>query len=171
MSLKSITVRELHDLTQSGQTIDLIDVRSPREFASVHAAGARSVPLDTLTREAALANRNAHADDPVFVICQAGGRSRTACIQLAAQGLEVVNVEGGTSAWKDAGLPVEPAGAVAGKGVWIRPAGVLLTVFLFVLGVTVNQLFIIAAAGVWIGLILTGYGPCCGGTGCSVPRW
>ena len=99
-------------------------------------------------------------------------RSRSACTKLIADGLDnVVNVEGGTSAWKSAGLPVEPANAGGAKPAWIRPAGLLLVFGCLALGIAVNQFFAIAAAVVWIGLVVTGNSPCCCGTSsCSVPK-
>ena len=46
-------------------------------------------------------------DDTLHLICQSGGRSAIACQKLEAAGYEaVVNLEGGTSAWQAAGLPV-----------------------------------------------------------------
>ena len=42
-------------------------------------------------------------DGPVYVICRSGGRSMKACEYVAAQGLEPVNVAGGTLAWIDSG--------------------------------------------------------------------
>ncbi len=172
MSFKTITAKELYDLSQTGRSIDLIDVRSAGEFASVHAVGARSIPLNTITRAAVLSNRNAPAADPVYIICQSGGRSRSACTKLIADGLDnVVNVEGGTSAWKNADLPVDPANSGGAKPAWIRPAGLLLVFGCLALGIAVNQFFAIAAAVVWIGLVVTGNGPCCCGTSsCSVPK-
>ena len=172
MSNKTITVSEVYNLIQSGNLIDLIDVRSAGEFASGHAVGARSVPLSTVSKEAVLVGRQAPVDHPIYVICQSGGRSRSACTKLIADGLDnVVNVEGGTSAWKSAGLPVEPANVGGAKSAWIRPAGLLLVFGCLALGIAVNQFFAIAAAVVWIGLVLTGNGPCCCGTSsCSVPK-
>jgi rhodanese-related sulfurtransferase len=41
-----------------------------------------------------------------YIVCQAGGRSAQACMFLAAQGFDVVNVAGGTGDWIAAGLPV-----------------------------------------------------------------
>jgi len=41
------------------------------------------------------------------VICQAGGRSLRAVEALDAAGYDVVNVEGGMSAWTAQGRPVE----------------------------------------------------------------
>ena len=41
------------------------------------------------------------------MICQMGGRSKQACEKFHAAGFaNVVNVEGGTAAWVEAGLPV-----------------------------------------------------------------
>ena len=77
----------------------LIDVRTPVEFAAVHAAGAENVPLDRLDAAAV-------GPGPVTVICQSGGRGKLACDRLRAAGLaDVANVEGGTAAWERAGLP------------------------------------------------------------------
>ena len=38
-------------------------------------------------------------EGPVYVICKTGARSARACEFLAAQGVEAVNVAGGTLAW------------------------------------------------------------------------
>jgi rhodanese-related sulfurtransferase len=41
----------------------------------------------------------------VYVICAKGGRSYRAAELYRAQGIDAVNVAGGTSAWVDAGQP------------------------------------------------------------------
>jgi rhodanese-related sulfurtransferase len=106
MPIATIQPRDLHAL--SGP-IHLIDVRSPGEFASGHVAGARNLPLDRLDAAALLAEKRS---GPLYVICQGGVRSRKACEQLATAGLsDLVDVAGGTTAWKAAGLPVEGTGA------------------------------------------------------------
>src|SRR5579871_1483916 len=87
--------------------VDLIDVRTPAEFAEVRAAAARSVPLDRLGVASVVNGRRAGADEPVYFICRSGGRGRQACERLRAAGFaNVVNVEGGTLAWEQSGLPV-----------------------------------------------------------------
>ncbi len=96
--MKSITVEQLATLTAP----QLIDVRERDEFATVHAVGAINLPLSTV-ESASLPDPAA----PVYVICQAGGRSARAAQALSAQGVDAVNVEGGTSAWVLAGLPTE----------------------------------------------------------------
>jgi rhodanese-related sulfurtransferase len=43
----------------------------------------------------------------VYVICAKGGRSLRAAEFYRAQGIDAVNVAGGTTAWVDAGQPVD----------------------------------------------------------------
>jgi rhodanese-related sulfurtransferase len=52
-------------------------------------------------------------DRTVYVICARGGRSAKAVEHLRGQGVDAVNVAGGTLAWIDAGLPTDrgPGGA------------------------------------------------------------
>lgn len=104
MPMRTLSPAEARDLQQAGATV--IDVRQPAEFAAAHVPGARNLPLDALD-PAAFA---AHAG-PLLVICQGGGRSRDACGRLAAAGVaDVVDIAGGTAAWRAAGLPVEGTG-------------------------------------------------------------
>lgn len=104
--IPTITPREVQALIEAGNVIDLIDVRTPGEFARVHALGARSAPLDRLDPAAVAATRRAPAEQPIYLICQAGGRSAQACLLFQAAGIATVrNVAGGTAAWMAAGLP------------------------------------------------------------------
>ncbi|MHA6793841.1 rhodanese-like domain-containing protein [Pseudonocardia bannensis] len=81
----------------------VIDVRNPDEYATGRVPGARLVPLP------ALAGRLSElpADGPVYVICQAGGRSTEATALLRRAGIDAYSVIGGTAAWTAAGRPVE----------------------------------------------------------------
>jgi rhodanese-related sulfurtransferase len=104
--MKSISASELKDLIHSGQHIDLIDVRTPIEFRAMHVTVARNVPLDRLDPNA-LRTAGGVSNDPLYVVCRSGGRSRQACEKLFAAGVtNVVNVEGGTMACASAGAPV-----------------------------------------------------------------
>jgi rhodanese-related sulfurtransferase len=106
-TIKSIRVRELHELSRT-QPVDLIDVRTPEEFAEAHAVIARNVPIATLNPHEVMQGRMCRGDEPVYMICQGGGRSSKACVMMLAAGHpNVVNVEGGTGAWIDAGLPTQ----------------------------------------------------------------
>jgi rhodanese-related sulfurtransferase len=170
MVFSNISPRELHEQMQAGESVDLIDVRTPQEYKAGHVRCARLLPLDRLTKEAVLAERQPSPERPLYVICQSGGRSRTACARLVEQGLtNVVNVEGGTAAWRQAGLPVEAA-APTGSANLLRTAGILCMVVSLILGVTVHPGFTFAGALVWLGMVLTGNAPCCSGGSCSIRR-
>lgn len=101
--MQTIHPRDLQTLAASGQAIRLVDVRTPAEFREVHIPFAQNVPLDAL--DAAGLAREAEGAT-VYVVCRSGSRGRSACEKLSEAGAAVVNVEGGTLAWADAGLPV-----------------------------------------------------------------
>jgi rhodanese-related sulfurtransferase len=106
MPVRTVSPAEASRLQQRGASI--VDVRTPMEFASVHAVGATSAPLDRLDAQALATSFQATTELPLLVICKSGGRSAQACETLAAAGLkDVVSVDGGTDAWERAGLPVE----------------------------------------------------------------
>jgi rhodanese-related sulfurtransferase len=101
-----ISVQEFAPLSRQGG-FDLIDVRSMMEFYEIHAVGALSAPLDTLNPKAIMESRGAKASEPLYIICRSGGRSAQACQMFEKAGYSnVVNVEGGTLAWEQVGLPV-----------------------------------------------------------------
>lgn len=105
MTVSVITPKQLQDRIRAGENVDLIDVRTPVEFREVHVSVARNLPLDSLDCSAVLRNRT--ADSPLFVICRSGSRGKQACEKFMAAGCRnVVNVEGGTVAWDQAGFPV-----------------------------------------------------------------
>lgn len=108
MPIVSLQPSDLSQRLAAGP-VALIDVRSPAEFASGHVPGARNMPLDRLDPAALAAEPR---NGPLHVICQGGVRSRKACEQLAAAGIaDLVDITGGTGAWKAAGLPLEGSGA------------------------------------------------------------
>lgn len=100
-ALAEVTVNSVNSVAQSDRV--LIDVRTPREFATGRAPGAVNIPLSTLQDELAQIPTGAEP----FVICQSGGRSSRATAMLASHGIAAHNVTGGMSAWVRAGLPTE----------------------------------------------------------------
>lgn len=84
----------------------LVDVREPDEFAKGHILGARNIPLAQL--EARAGELEKYKAKPVIVHCETGNRSASGLATLRAKGFDrAVNLAGGYSAWKQAGLPVE----------------------------------------------------------------
>jgi rhodanese-related sulfurtransferase len=104
-SSHSISPESLAGLLADGRCQELLDVRTPSEYASAHVPGARLIPLDQLNVESFL--RGHEPGTPLYVLCQAGPRARTAIQRFERAGCsDCVLVEGGTQAWIDAGLPV-----------------------------------------------------------------
>jgi rhodanese-related sulfurtransferase len=102
----SIDPRQLHRLLAQGVPLQLLDVRSPGEFAAAHVPGATLLPLGDL--DPAAFRQPRAGDAPLYVLCQTGGRARKAIDKLERAGVSgCVLVTGGTQAWIDAGLPVE----------------------------------------------------------------
>ena len=84
-------------------SICFIDVRSEDEFRSGHVPGAICVPLDSIENSSA----KIPADKLVILSCQSGKRSAKASELLRQRGYSnIVEMEGGYSAWSGSGLPV-----------------------------------------------------------------
>jgi glyoxylase-like metal-dependent hydrolase (beta-lactamase superfamily II) len=101
-----VTASELAERLRHDRGWQVVDVRRPREYESGRVPGSVSAPLHALAGHPALANLDRAR--PTAVICQTGYRSSIACRLLSQAGFEdLVNIAGGTSAWIEAGLPVE----------------------------------------------------------------
>ncbi len=162
MTFQTISPQQLLDLQKQGRKIDLIDVRTPVEFREVHATPARNLPLDSLDPAAMLAGRNG-SEEPLYVICRSGSRGKQACEKLVAAGHDqVVNVEGGTQAWEQAGLPVVRGKKTISLERQVRIAAGTLTLIGAVLAMTVHVAFAGLAAFVGAGLIFAGLTDTCG---------
>ena len=81
----------------------LVDVREDDEYIDGHVAGAVHIPLATIPDRVA----DIPTAGPVYVICALGGRSARAAEFLRTQGLDAINVAGGTQGWIESGRPVE----------------------------------------------------------------
>lgn len=93
MSVSEVAIEELEAALHAGAR--LIDVREPDEYEAGHVPGAVLVPLASVTSSL----DKFTADATNYVICKSGARSYRACEFLVDQGIDAVNVEGGTMAW------------------------------------------------------------------------
>lgn len=153
----SITPRSLFELWQRGKAPHLIDVRTAITFDEGHVPFARWVEFETLTPGIAREGGSGAEDEPVYVICQIGKRSMDACMKLAEAGMtNVVNVEGGTKAWREAGLPVTVAkgGIALARQVQMTAGSLVLAGS--ILGWLVHPAFIGLAAFMGAGLVYSG---------------
>jgi rhodanese-related sulfurtransferase len=99
------------DVARALQLLDegalLLDVREDSEWEAGHAAAARHIALssvpdfvDDLPRERV-----------IVCVCRSGGRSARAGQFLAEQGFDVVNLEGGMTAWHAADVEMVADGS------------------------------------------------------------
>jgi len=106
MQAKSVSPSQLSLILAANLHTEIIDVRTPPEFAAAHVPGATLIPLDEFRPSHFLENHE--SGNPIYIICQSGARARKAVDQLeACCCCDAVLVEGGTQAWIDAGLPVD----------------------------------------------------------------
>jgi len=160
-TFKSVTCKELNSLASAGE-IDLIDVRTPVEFREVHSVHARNVPLDSLDPQAVMSTGNGANDRPLYVICRSGNRSGKACEAIVAAGFSnVVNVDGGTTAWIEAGLPVNRGKKAVSLERQVRIAAGLLVFVGTILGVFVHKYWLGLPAFVGAGLTFAGITDTC----------
>ena len=101
-----ISVSEAREKLDAGQAV-MVDVREPNEYVEVHAKGVRLIPVNSVMSEVKQIRDFAGGKEVLF-ICRSGQRSALAAEFAVAAGLSdlpLANVEGGTLAWVEAGLP------------------------------------------------------------------
>lgn len=141
---RSVTVTVLR--TQ-GANAQLIDVRSPSEFASGRISGAVNIPMDQIESRLADLGRG-----PIVLICQMGKRARiTASLLEPCQ--RQIAVLGGTNAWIEAGLPI----VTNAKTRWslerqVRLGAGLLVLTGTILALTVNSYWLFLCGFIGLGL-------------------
>jgi rhodanese-related sulfurtransferase len=100
----NITVAELQTMLKQGG-LRLVDVRTDAEVARGKIPQGESLPLHLLP----LRLNGMDKDATTVFYCQMGGRSAQAAAFAAANGFtDAYNLQGGISAWAQAGLPIEP---------------------------------------------------------------
>ena len=163
MTVSTISPRRLAELCNQGRKIDLIDVRTPVEFREVHVGIALNVPLDRLDPAAVMRDRNGSADEPLYVLCRTGSRGQQACERFLKAGFaNVVNVEGGTLACVEAGLPVVRGKKAISLERQVRIAAGLLVLLGALLGWFVHPAFFGLSAFIGAGLVFAGITDTCG---------
>ena len=94
--MKEITFNDFYQLYQNEQ-LSLVDVREVEEFQTLHLEGAQNLPLSQL----ADIYDQLDKDQLHYVICKSGMRSARTCQFLAEQGYDVINVQGGMTAFEN----------------------------------------------------------------------
>lgn len=87
----------------------VIDIRTPGEYAQGHIPNARNVPLTDLERR--MGELDKLKTRPLIVCCASGTRSGSAIQTLRKAGFDKVsNIRGGIFEWEKAGYPVSRKG-------------------------------------------------------------
>ena len=151
-----IQPKELQEKLAQGNA-QLIDVRTPMEFEEIHIEGSELMPLDRLDPEKVKSGGSS------VVICRTGKRSEQARQQLSAAGCEDIAVlDGGVTAWEQAGLPVKRGKAGISLERQVRIAAGLLVLASVILGTWAHPGFYGITAFVGAGLTFAGITDWCG---------
>ncbi len=97
--MEEITVQQLKEKMEKGESFHLIDVREPHEYEEANIGG-KLIPLGELPVH--LDELEAWKDDEIIVMCRSGKRSGNAQEFLYMEGFEnVYNLQGGILAWQE----------------------------------------------------------------------
>jgi rhodanese-related sulfurtransferase len=148
----TISVLQLKQLagTARGQWID---VRSASEYATGHVPAAINIPMEQIESRM----EDLRPDAPIVLICQGGVRAQQVARLIEPCGKDVAVLEGGTSAWINAGFPV-----VANvRSRWslerqVRLGAGVMVLLGVTLGLTWNPLWVYLAGFAGLGLTLAG---------------
>ncbi len=94
--MRSLTPAELlAELKHNPDSLQILDVREPWEYALVHLDTSTLIPLGELMNNM----ENLPKDQPIAVLCHHGVRSAHACYLLERAGFEAINITGGIDRW------------------------------------------------------------------------
>jgi thioredoxin len=128
--------KKLHE-----KDIQLVDVRTPEEYAEKHLKDAVNINFesDDFVELASKLDKS----KPVLVYCLSGGRSSKAAALISKKGYsQVYNLDGGIMAWTNANMPVEAAAGADKKG---------LSMDDYLVKVTSDKLVLVDFNAVWCG--------------------
>ena len=104
-SLVLVTVEEMKEISKL-EGMQLVDVRTPKEYATGHIPNAQNI--DFLDAEFEMNIQSLDKSKPVIIYCQRGSRSAKCASKLIANGfVKVYDLDGGFAQWEYSGLEVE----------------------------------------------------------------
>jgi rhodanese-related sulfurtransferase len=102
--------KQLLSVTESVQFINqhqaqILDIRTAEEFKAGHIPNSKHLPLSEL--DSGLKQAKIDSNKPIILVCLSGNKANTALAKLKKAGCkDVVCMEGGISAWNQAGMPL-----------------------------------------------------------------
>jgi rhodanese-related sulfurtransferase len=98
--MENISVEELKRRRDSGEKINLIDVREPHEYAEFNLGGTL-IPLGRI-QTMQIDELDDLKDEEIIIHCRSGQRSMMACLFLETLGFKnTKNLAGGVLAWQE----------------------------------------------------------------------
>lgn len=104
--IEVITPQQVYDAVNNDNSLQLIDVRTVKEFQVGHLKTAQNICVTDKDFEARA--QQLDKNRPVYVYCKKGGRSADAAKKLAAMGfIKVYDMQGGILNWADDGYDIK----------------------------------------------------------------
>ena len=107
-NITSVPATEFENIIK-GDSVQILDVRTPLEYAEGHIAGALNINVQSDDFQQ-VAEKELSKDSTILVYCRSGRRSMNAAEILTKLGYKVVNLKGGIIEWREDGLPVTNVG-------------------------------------------------------------
>jgi rhodanese-related sulfurtransferase len=105
--MKTIRPRELHNLLENSQPVEILDVRPRINFEMGHINGAHWLPATAISPEALLYSRQLLPTEPLYLISESGVLAHMTARELERLGSEnIAVVTGGMRQWQNDGLPI-----------------------------------------------------------------
>jgi rhodanese-related sulfurtransferase len=83
----------------------ILDIREANEYKAGHIPNSKHLPFSEL--DSGLKQAKIDSNKPIILVCLSGNRANTALAKLKKAGCkDVVCMEGGISAWNQAGMPL-----------------------------------------------------------------
>ncbi len=95
-----------YETEMSKPNVQLIDVRTPAEYAEGHVANSKNINItgEDFDAQVALLDKS----KPVLLYCKSGMRSAKASLRLKELGFEnITDLDGGFGTWRNANKPIE----------------------------------------------------------------
>lgn len=111
----NVDANAFNELVKATDQAQLIDVRTPEEFAKGHLINALNFDWNGNEFDKQVSSLNKEAS--VFVYCLSGGRSAAAAAQLRSAGFKnVIELNGGIMKWRGANLPETTEATIQNTG-------------------------------------------------------
>lgn len=104
---QTYSAKDVNTFLKQDTSAVVLDVRTPEEYSSEtgHLKNAKLIPVQEL--ESRIGELAASKKKTIVTYCHSGRRSKQASEILSKNGYKVVNMDGGITAWNEAGLPTE----------------------------------------------------------------